>query len=38
MFLDSRDFGITQMKATVTEIQSAVKEILEEIKKHIRDK
>ena len=38
MFLDSKDFGTQQMKDTVTQIQSTVKDILEEIKKHIQDK
>jgi hypothetical protein len=36
MFLDARDFGTQQMQATVAEIQAAVREILEEIEKHIR--
>ena len=38
MFLDAKDFGTQQMKTTVTEIQAAVKEALEEIKKHINGK
>lgn len=38
MFLDSKDFGAPQMKDTVAEIQSSVKGILEEIKKHILGK
>jgi len=38
MFLDARDFGTTQMKDTVAEIQSTVKKILEEIKDHIQEK
>lgn len=35
MFLESRDFGTTQMQATVAETQSSVSKILEEIQKHI---
>lgn len=35
MFLDAKDFGTQQMKVTVAEIQSAVREILQEIQKHI---
>jgi len=35
MFLDAGDFGTQQMKATVEEIQAAVKKALEEIQKHI---
>ena len=35
MFLDAKDFGTEQMKATVAEIQASVKSILEEIQKHI---
>ena len=38
MFLDARDFGTEQMKSTVAEIQSSVREILEEIQKHIQSK
>jgi len=38
MFLDARDFGTTQMRDTVAQIQSSVKTILEEIEKHIQDK
>jgi hypothetical protein len=38
MFLDARDFGTTQMRDTVTQIQSSVKSILEEIEKHIQNK
>jgi HEAT repeat protein len=38
MFLEARDFGTTQMQATVAESQSAVSKILEEIQKHIEDK
>lgn len=38
MFLDARDFGTQQMQETVGEIQSAVKEILDQIQKHILDK
>jgi HEAT repeats len=38
MFLDARDFGTQQMKATVAEIQSSVTQILEEIQKHIQSK
>lgn len=38
MFLDARDFGTEQMKATVAETQAAVREILEEIQKHIHGK
>ncbi|MGB8982748.1 MAG: hypothetical protein WCC12_12800 [Anaerolineales bacterium] len=38
MFLGARDFGTTQMQSTVAEIQSAVKEALGEIEKHIQNK
>jgi hypothetical protein len=38
MFLETRDFGTTQMQATVSEIQSSVSKILEEIQKHIAEK
>jgi len=38
MFLDARDFGTKQMRETVAEIQTAVKEILEEIQKYIQNK
>jgi hypothetical protein len=38
MFLDARDFGTEQMKATVAETQAAVREIMEEIQKHIHNK
>ena len=38
MFLEARDFGTTQMQATVAEIQAAVNKILEEIKKYIQNK
>ena len=38
MFLDARDFGTDQMKATVAETQAAVREIMEEIQKHIHGK
>jgi hypothetical protein len=38
MFLDPKDFGTEQMKATVAEIQAAVKESLEQIKKHLDGK
>jgi hypothetical protein len=38
MFLDAKDFGTQQMKVTVAETQAAVREILEEIKKHIHGK
>jgi hypothetical protein len=38
MFLDARDFGTQQMKATVAEIQTSVTAILEEIQKHIHGK
>jgi hypothetical protein len=38
MFLEARDFGTTEMQATVQEIQAAVNKILEEIKKYIANK
>jgi hypothetical protein len=38
MFLDARDFGTKQMQQTVAEIQTSVKEILEQIQKHILNK
>lgn len=38
MFLDARDFGTQQMQETVAEIQTAVKEILDQIQKHIENK
>lgn len=38
MFLDAGDFGTQQMQTTVAEIQSAVKDILEQIQKHIQKK
>jgi HEAT repeat protein len=38
MFLDARDFGTAQMQTTVAEIQASVKDILDQIQKHILDK
>jgi hypothetical protein len=38
MFLETRDFGTTQMQATVSEIQSSVSKILVEIQTHIAEK
>jgi HEAT repeat protein len=38
MFLDAKDFGTDQMHSTVGEIQAALKETLDEIRKHLKEK